>query len=144
MYYHKEHRDSEPYYCGSGEPPEPQDYNEVVQFKSDMSRLSTLSKNAKKQLSKHYTDWLGYLFNNAKHLSVDWPQHWERRQVVIVVPNTWDYDQRILLKSAISQARWVEKETNIKFIRECEATLHCLVKSKEAWKSQEVGLYFSW
>ena len=59
MYYHKERRDSRPYYYGSGKPPEPLDYIKVVQFKSDMSKLPKLSKNAKKQLSKYYTDWLG-------------------------------------------------------------------------------------
>ena len=42
-----------------GKPPEPLDYIKVVQFKSDMSKLPKLSKNAKKQLSKYYTDWLG-------------------------------------------------------------------------------------
>jgi hypothetical protein len=144
MYYLKERKTSQPRYCGAGEPPEPIDYVKVVQFKSDMSKLSTLPERTKLQMIQYYRDWLQYLFNNVKHLQKDWSQHWKRRQVVIVVPNSWDYDQRILLKDAIVKAGWVERESNIKFLRECEATLNCLVEKKDVWQPQEVGLYFSW
>jgi hypothetical protein len=136
MYY----KNFRPQFCGSGQPPAARkhEYTEVVEFKSELSKWSTLSETEQSQTTQRYIHWLEYLYNNVKHLEKDWPQHWEKRQVVSVVPNGWDYDQRIMLKDAIVRAGWVEDIMDIKFLRECEATLHCLIENKDVWKPQEV------
>jgi hypothetical protein len=47
------------------------------------------------------------------------------------------------LKDAVINAGWVdpEKEQHIKFIRECEATLHCLLRD-QTWKSQDLSVSY--
>ena len=145
MYYDKERMTSKPRYCGPGEPPTSENsaYTKIYQFKKDMNILSRLEEGQNKNIRQHYKDWLEYLFNNVKHVQEVWPEHWAMRQVVIVVPNSWEFDQRIVLKEATFKAGWIINETNIKFVRECEATLHCLETNKALWKPQEVGLYSS-
>ena len=130
MYYARDPTDSNPTFYGSGNENE---YALVKEFKSEMMRPSD-------HLKRCYTHWLKYLFENARHAygRVS-PDIWSNRQVVMVVPNNWDLAQRILLKDAIVNAGWVdrEKEKNIGFVRECEATLHCLIKH-QAWRSQDL------
>jgi hypothetical protein len=139
MYYKTKNKNSRPQYYGEGMPaPNAKNIQDlmVANFKSKLSKWSTLSDTEKSETSQHYTNWLEYLYSNVKHLSKDWPQHWKTRQVVCVVPNAWEFDQRIMLKEAIEEVGWVEDKTNIKFLRECEATLNCLIETN-VW-TQEV------
>lgn len=132
MYYARNSTDSKPTFYGSGNEDE---YELVKGFKSEMIRPSDYVKRC-------YTHWLEYLFENARHaFGRVSPDVWANRQVVMVVPNSWDLAQRVLLKDAIIHAGWVghDKEKHIKFLRECEATLHCLIKD-QPWKSQDLGV----
>lgn len=133
MYYARNSTDSKPTFYGSCNE---NDYDLVKEFKSEMIRPSD-------QVKRHYTHWLAYLFANAKSACGQVPTDvWNNRQVVMVVPNNWDLAQRILLKGAIVDAEWVasDREKNIKFLRECEATLHCLIKDQE-WMSQDHAVW---
>lgn len=142
MYYTNGYTYSKPSFYGPGQPPEESQYQftKVDQFKSNMNKLSNLSLKDQALLLRHYTDWLEYLFSNVTYVSKESGVSevaWKMRRVIIVVPNRWEHDQRILLKEAIVKAGWVDSsnQTKIKFLRECEATLHCLIKN-DLWMSQ--------